>query len=128
MYLLVMKVRIMTTIRLSSFRSEISYDNVTSTLHGKLRNVNPKFAKWAQLGRGMRYTMPSTCRYDTSKRRQHMTLIILKAQINLMKSERNSMTTWVLIGFSLNAHVAPLGLPRSALCGWQVTARVWVTI
>ena len=44
-----------------------------------------------------------------------MALILLNAQINLMTSERNSMTTWVLIGSSLSVRAVPLDLPRTAL-------------
>ena len=76
------------SLRLSSFPSDTPYFNIGGTLHYELRDINPTFAEWSTLGRGMSYSMASTTRFNVNKWREHMDLIFSTATVNL----------WVLEG------------------------------
>ena len=101
------------SLRLSSFPSDDPYLNIGSILHYELRDINPTFAEWSILGRGMNYYMASTSRFNVDKWREHMDLILSTATVNLWVLE-GGMSVMNRIGSNLFDSSAPLGLPRSA--------------
>jgi len=101
------------SLRLSSFPSDDPYLNIGNTLQFELRDINPTFAEWSILGRGMNYYMASTSRFNVDKWREHMDLILSTATVNLWVLE-GGMSVMNRIGSNLFDSSAPLGLPRSA--------------